>query len=100
MFQQWPNPPQGEDPPHPVDVVREILREVGSLSRLMEVYYLLQEPGLLDILCGLGTLSDSERSKLMGFMRRGQQSLLRVREGPAGAITLEWQNESQLDKSA
>jgi hypothetical protein len=88
MSQQWLNPPEGEDSPDPIDVVSEILREVGSMSRLMQLCYLAQEQGLLDIMFSLGTLSDSGRAKLEAFMAKGQQAALNVREDSAGALVL------------
>lgn len=51
MSQQAPNILLDEESPRPVDIVREILRGTGTLSRLMEIYYLVQEPSLLDIMC-------------------------------------------------
>jgi hypothetical protein len=92
MSQQWPFS-DGENSLHPIDVVSDFLREVGSLSRLMQVYYLVREPGLLDIMFGFGALSDDGRAKLEAFMAKGQRAALNVREDPAGALILEWQEE-------
>ena len=100
MSPQWHDPLSGEEPPHPLDVICEILRDVGSLSRLIEMYYLVQEPGLLDIVSGLSALSDDERAKLQTFLERREQLLLRLREDRKGALVLEWREGSQSDTSA
>jgi hypothetical protein len=91
MSQPWLDPLEGDDSPHPVDVVSEVLRDVGSLSRLMQVCYLVREPGLLDIMFGLGALSDDARAKFQVFMAKGQSAKLNVHEDAAGALVLEWQ---------
>jgi hypothetical protein len=89
-----------EAPPHPADIVREILCEVENLPRLMEAHYLLQEPGLLDIMRGLGALADDDRNRLQEYLVRHRQELLRVRELPTGALILELKDKTSLDKSA
>jgi len=100
MSQRSHDPSPGEELPHPFDVICEILRDVGSLTRLIEIYYMVQEPGLLDILSGLSALSDDERTKLKAFLERREQLLLRLREDRRGALILEWREESELDRSA
>jgi hypothetical protein len=94
------DPVADEAPPHAIDVVRDILREVESLPRLMEVHYLMQEPGLLDILRGLGALSDEDRNQLQEYLARRRQGRLRVRELPTGALILELADKTRFDESA
>jgi hypothetical protein len=89
-----------EAPPHAIDVVCDILREVESLPRLMEVHYLMQEPGLLDILRGLGALPEDDRNRLQEYLVHYRQARLRVRELPTGALILESADETRFDESA
>lgn len=65
----------------------------------MEVHYLLQEPGLLDIMRGLGALADDDRNRLRHFLVRNQ-GRLSVRERPVGKLILEFADKTSLDKSA
>lgn len=96
MCQPLLDPSEDEASLHPIDVVREILDEVGSLSRLMEVYYLVREPGLLDIMRGLAALPDEDRAKLEAFLARYRRAALNIREESAGALILERQEGSKL----
>lgn len=89
-----------EQPPHPIDIVRDILREADSLSRLIEVHYLAQEPGLLEIMRGLIALSDDERCRLQQYLARRRERYLYVRELPSGALILDTADETRLDESA
>jgi hypothetical protein len=90
-----------EAPPHPVDIVCDILREVETLPRLMEIHYLVQEPGMLDIMRGVGALSDDDRNRLRDYLARHSKARLHVREMPrSGALILELVDETSLDKSA
>jgi hypothetical protein len=73
MSQRSPDPIDqipDEAPPLAIDVVRDILREVESLPRLMEAHYLMQEPGLLDIMRGVGALPDDDRNRLQEYLAR------------------------------
>jgi hypothetical protein len=93
--------PMADDTPlHPLDIVRDILREAESLPRLMEVHYLTQEPGLIEIMRSLIALPDDERFRLQRYLacRRGRR--LHVRETPNGALTIEPSDETRLDDSA
>lgn len=85
---------------HPIDIVREILEEVGSLSRLMEVHYLVQEPGLLDIMRVLGGLSEGDRVRLREYLVGRRQSRLRVRQLAVGRLSVEWLDDDRIEKSA
>jgi hypothetical protein len=89
MSQLSPDPSDDEERPHPIDIVRDILRDVESLPVLMEVYYLVSEPGLLEIMRGLGALPDEDRSRLRAYLSRHSNVPLRARELPAGALLLE-----------
>ncbi|MGO9633059.1 MAG: hypothetical protein ACLPX1_04080 [Steroidobacteraceae bacterium] len=89
-----------EAPLDPADVVCDILRDVESLPRLMEVHYLMQEPGLIELIRGLGALPDCDRFRLSAYLARHRQARLRVRQLPAGALILEAADETRLDESA
>lgn len=86
-----------EAPPDAVDIVRDILREVESLPRLMEIYYLAQEPGLLDLLRDLGALADDDRRRLQDYFARHRDRCSRVRELPTGGLILELVDQARSD---
>jgi len=103
MSQQWRdqiNPGADEAPPDALDIVRDILDEVESLPRLIEVHYLMREPGLLDILRALAALSGDDRSRFEEYLSRHHQGGLRARELPTGALILESADETRLNESA
>jgi hypothetical protein len=91
---------EDEAPPHPIDIVRDILGELGSLPRLMEIDYLAREPGLLDIMRGLAALGDGERRLLRDYLARHGNKRLDVRELPTGALVLEFADRASLSESA
>jgi len=73
-----------------IDLVRDILARAGTLPRLMEVQYLMQEPDLFEIIRCMTALPDIERAKLLRFFQKqGSPSRLRVRELGAGILRLE-----------
>jgi hypothetical protein len=85
-----PSPePSDDEGPHPIDIVRGILRDVESLPVLMEIHYLVNEPGLLEIMRGLGALPDEDRNRLRSYLNRHSNDPLHVRELSAGALLLE-----------
>ncbi len=88
-----------EAPLDPLDIVRDILREVQSLPRLMELHYLMQEPGLIELMRGLGALADDDRRLLNAYLAR-HRDRLRLRKLPPGALILEVVDETRLDESA
>ena len=45
MSQPWPDPIADEKALHPTDIVRVMLQEAGTLSRLIEIHDFSQEPG-------------------------------------------------------
>lgn len=100
MSRLWLDPMAEEAPPHPIDVVRDILHDVGSLPRLMEVHYLLQEPALLDIMRSVAALPLGDRERLREYLARTGPQRLGVRELSACALVLELADEKPLDKSA
>lgn len=85
--------------PHPIDIVRDILGEVGNLPRLMEIDYLAREPGLLDILRGLGALGERDRHLLRDYLARHGHKRLGLRELPTGAMVLEFTDRTPLSES-
>ncbi len=100
MSQPLLNEIAADQPPHTIDVIRDILLDAGNLPRLMEVYYLAREPGLLEILRGLSTLPDGDRKLLQQYIVRESERPLRVRELPTGAIILELQEEPRRQERA
>jgi hypothetical protein len=94
MSQPWPDPIADEEALHPTDIVRVILREAGTLSRLIEIHYFSQEPGFLNVLRGLGALSDQDRATLDDYLHRHSGKCLSVRELPNGALMIAVKRES------
>jgi hypothetical protein len=89
-----------EAPPHPIDIVRDILGEVGSLPRLMEIDYLAREPGLLDIMRGLAALPDGDRQVLRDYLARHSHKRLGLRQLPTGAVVLAFTDRTPLAETA
>ena len=89
-----------EAPLDAVDIVRDILRDIESLPRLMELHYLMQEPGLVELMRGLGALPEGDRRRLSAYLARHCAGGLRVRQLPTGALILEAVDETRLDESA
>ena|SRR5579863_5062304 len=100
MFQLSPLLEEIQAPPHPIDIIRDLLDEVGSLPRLMEIHYLLQEPVLLDIMRRLGSLAEDDRRRLREYLARCGEARLGVRELPAGTLILECAHETPFDQGA
>lgn len=95
-----PFDPVADDTPlHPLDIVRDILREAESLPRLMEVHYLAQEPGLIEIMRSLTALPDEERFRLQHYLACRRSRRLHVRELPSGALILDAVDETRFDES-
>jgi hypothetical protein len=53
----------------PIDVVRSVLAESGSLARFMEVHYLASEPELFAIMRIIAGLKPEDRSALADFLK-------------------------------
>lgn len=94
MSQPWPDPIADEEALHPTDIVRVILQGAGTLSRLIEIHYFSQEPGFLNILRGLGALTDEDRATLDDYLHRHSGKSLSVRELPNGALMIAVKRES------
>jgi hypothetical protein len=88
-----------DEAPQPIEIVRDILREAESLPRLMEVSYLAQEPGLIEIMRGLIALADEERFRLQQYLARRRGRRFYVRELPTGALVLETAEESAREEN-
>jgi len=89
-----------ETPPHPLDIVCDILHEAGSLPRLMEVLYFIDEPGLLEIMRALTALPDEERFRLQQYLARHRERHMFVSELPSGALIIETVEQTPLNESA
>ncbi len=74
-----------EMPLDAVDIVRDILRDAESLPRLMEIHYLMQEPGLVELMRGLGALPEADRRRLTAYLARHCPGQQRVRPLPRRA---------------
>lgn len=84
-----------------IDIVRAILAQTGTLSRLMEIHYLVQEPGVLDAVRYVAGLPDGDRARLLGFLTaQGSPSQLHVREVEPGVLHLEYEKKSHLRRMA
>jgi len=80
-----------EFPPGASEIVISILDEVGDLAKLMELFYLSREPGLLDILRWLAVLPDEVRQQLTQFALAGPPTCaLRVERVHASTLVLKW----------
>ncbi|AXK79985.1 hypothetical protein DW352_05295 [Pseudolabrys taiwanensis] len=89
-----PSPDDREIELHAIDIVRDILARAGTLPRLMEVHYLMQEPDLFEIVRCMTALPDKERAKLLQFFEKhGMLSRLRVREVGGRALHLEYDKQ-------
>jgi hypothetical protein len=62
----------------PIDVVRSVLAESGSLARFMEVHYLASEPDLFAIMRMIAGLSPADRSVLAEFLVNAAEEGVRV----------------------
>ena len=62
----------------PIDVVRSVLAESGSLARFMEVHYLASEPDLFAIMRMIAGLSPADRSVLAEFLVNATEEGVRV----------------------
>jgi hypothetical protein len=82
-----------EYPPGASEIIISILDEVGDLAKLMELFYLSREPGLLDILRWLASLPNDVRQQIAEFalagrvnytlrVDRAQPSMLVLTQGP------------------
>jgi len=90
-----------DDPPapHPIDIICDMLRESEGLPRLMETFYLAQEPGLLEIMRALISLPEDERFRLLQYLSRCRDQHIYVREMPGGALVIDTVERSGIDES-
>ena len=100
MYQPWLDEIADEAPLHPIDIVRDILAQVESLPRLLEIHYLLREPGLLEIMRVLGSLPEDERQRLLGYLAGQDQRRLQVRQSSTGTLVLEFVDEVSFDRGS
>ena len=59
----------------PIEVVRSVLAESGSLARFMEVHYLASEPELFAIMRMIAGLSPADRSALAEFLMNAEEGI-------------------------
>jgi hypothetical protein len=57
-----------EDAPAAHDIVLGALVEIGDIARLMEIAYVLNEPGLFEVTRWLASLPDGSRRQLEAFV--------------------------------
>jgi hypothetical protein len=72
----------------PIDVIRSVLAESGSLARFMEVHYLASEPELFAIMRMIAGLSLADRSALAAFLTNVGEEGVRVGKLSKGALEL------------
>jgi ABC-type uncharacterized transport system ATPase subunit len=72
MSRLSPDDIEERSPVDPVDVVRSVLAESGSLARFMEVHYLASEPDLLAIMRALAGLTEEDRKILAELVRNAK----------------------------
>ena len=72
----------------PIDVIRSVLAESGSLARFMEVHYLASEPELFAIMRMIAGLSLADRSALAGFLKSAGKDGLRLGKVGKNAVEL------------
>lgn len=76
----------------PIEVIRSVLAESGSLARFMEVHYLASEPELFAIMRMIASLSPADRSALAAFLKGHVEDGVRL--GKVGKNTVELVKES------
>ena len=62
----------------PIDVIRSVLAESGSLARFMEVHYLASEPELFAIMRVIASLSAADRLALAEFLMNAAEEGVRL----------------------
>ena len=72
----------------PIDVIRSILAESGSLARFMEVHYLASEPDLFAIMRMIAGLSPADRSTLAEFLINAAEEGVKVGKVSKSALEL------------
>ena len=72
----------------PIDVIRSVLAESGSLARFMEVHYLASEPELFAIMRMIAGLSLADRSALAGFLKSIAKDGVRLGKVGKNAVEL------------
>lgn len=72
----------------PIDVVRSVLAESGSLARFMEVHYLASEPDLFAIMRTVAGLSSADRSALAEFLMNAAEEGVRLGKVSKGGVEL------------
>jgi hypothetical protein len=72
----------------PIDVIRSVLAESGSLARFMEVHYLASEPELFAIMRMIAGLSLADRSALAGVLKSAGKDGVRLGKVGKNAVEL------------
>jgi hypothetical protein len=57
-----------DDVPAAHDIILGALVEIGDIARLMEIAYMLNEPGLFEVTRWIASLPDSSRRQLEAFV--------------------------------
>ena len=79
----------------PIEVVRSVLAESGTLARFMEVHYLASEPELFAIMQVIAGLSSADRSALAEFLTSAAQEGVRVSKVTPNVAELIWNTEQK-----
>jgi hypothetical protein len=72
----------------PIDVIRSVMAEAGSLARFMEVHYLASEPELFAIMRIIAGLRPTDRSALAMFLASIGEEGVRLGKLSKGAVEL------------
>jgi hypothetical protein len=72
----------------PIDVVRSVLAESGSLARFMEVHYLASEPELLAIMRMIAGLSAADKTAFAEFLMNAAEEGVRISRVSKQAVEL------------
>jgi hypothetical protein len=62
----------------PLEVIRSVLAESGSLARFMEVHYLASEPDLFAIMRVIASLNEADRLALAEFLTNAAEEGVRL----------------------
>jgi hypothetical protein len=78
-----------ETQPGASEIIVSILDEVGDLAKLMEMFYLSRENGLLDIMRWLAALPEEARREVYEFAKAGRpQSSIKIERTHDGTLVI------------
>jgi len=87
MSRQLPDDPSDDNAPSAREIVSSIL-ESGDLSQLVEVFYLSREPGLLETVRWLASLSEDARQQLGEFVEAAGGQTIHIERPDATTLVM------------